>query len=66
MIMDNTIDPAIRGVLPKTTENAEIFMAKIEEHFKGSSKANDNIIMSKLMHTNYDGHVGMCMSMFLR
>jgi hypothetical protein len=66
MIMDNIIDLTIRGALPKTTENAEIFMAKIEEYFKGSSKTNDSIIMSKLMHANYDGHVGMCMSMFLR
>jgi hypothetical protein len=31
--MDNAIDPAIRGTLPKTVENAKVFMAKIEEHF---------------------------------
>jgi hypothetical protein len=55
MIMDNAIDPAIRGALPKTAENAKTFMAKIEEHFKGSSKANASILMSKLMHAKYDG-----------
>jgi hypothetical protein len=48
MIMDNAIDPAIRVALSKTAENTKIFMAKIEEHFKGSSKANASILMSKL------------------
>jgi hypothetical protein len=55
MIMDNAIDPAIRGSLPKTADNVKNFMAKIEEHFKGSSKANASILMSKLMQTKYDG-----------
>jgi hypothetical protein len=55
MIMDNDIDPAIIGALPKTAENDKIFMAKIEEHFKGFSKANTSILMSKLMHAKYDG-----------
>jgi hypothetical protein len=49
IIMDNVIDPAIRGALSKTADNAKIFMAKIEEHFKCSSKANASILMSKLM-----------------
>jgi hypothetical protein len=49
MIMDNVINPAIRGALPKTADNAKTFMTKIEEHFKGSSKANASILMSKLM-----------------
>jgi hypothetical protein len=56
MIMDNAIDPAIIGALPKTVENAKNFMAKIEEYFKGSSKANASILMSKLMQAKYDGH----------
>jgi hypothetical protein len=30
-------------------------MDKIEEHFKGSSKANASILMSKLMQAKYDG-----------
>jgi hypothetical protein len=55
MIMGNAIDPSIRGALPKTAENAKTFMAKIEEHFKGSSKANASIVMSKLMQPMYDG-----------
>jgi hypothetical protein len=55
MIIDNAIDPATRMALPKTTENAKIFMAKIEEHFKGSNKANASILISKLMHVKYDG-----------
>jgi hypothetical protein len=49
MIMDNAIDPAIRGAIPKTVDNAKTFMSKIEEHFKGSSKANASILMSKLI-----------------
>jgi hypothetical protein len=56
MIMDNAINLAIRRVLPKTAENVKTFMAKIEEHFKGSSKANASILMSKLMQAKYDGH----------
>jgi hypothetical protein len=55
MIMDNAIDPAIRGALPKIANNAKTFMAKIEEHFKGSSKVNASILMSKLMQVKYDG-----------
>jgi hypothetical protein len=65
MIIDNTIDPAIRGALPKTADNAKAFMAKIEEHFKGSTKANTSILMRKLMQAKYDG-VGKCVSTFLR
>jgi hypothetical protein len=53
MIMDNAIDPTIRGALPKTADNAKTFMAKIEEHFKGSSKANASILMSKLIQAKY-------------
>jgi hypothetical protein len=34
MIMDNAIDPAIRGAFPKNLENVKVFMAKIEEHFQ--------------------------------
>jgi hypothetical protein len=56
MIMDNATDPVIRGALPKTADNAKTFMAKIEEHFKGSSKANASILMSKFMQAKYDGH----------
>jgi hypothetical protein len=55
MIMDNAIDPAIKGALPKTVENAKTFMAKIEEHFQGSCKANTSILMRKLMQPKYDG-----------
>jgi hypothetical protein len=60
MIMDNTINPAIRGALPKTADNAKTFMAKIEEHFKGSSKANASILKSKLMRAKYDGRGNVC------
>jgi hypothetical protein len=65
MIMDNAINPVIRGALSKTVENAKIFMAKIEEHFQGSSKASANILMSKMMHAMYNGMV-MCESTFLK
>jgi hypothetical protein len=33
----------------------QTFVAKIEEHFKGSSKANVSILMRKLMQAKYDG-----------
>jgi hypothetical protein len=65
MIMDNAIDPAIREALAKTADNAKTFMTKNEEYFKGSSKANASILMSKLMHASIMG-VGMCVSTFLR
>jgi hypothetical protein len=55
MIMDHTIDPAIRGALPKTPSSAKVFMAKIDEHFKGSSKANANMHMTKMMNSKYMG-----------
>jgi hypothetical protein len=55
MIMDNAVDPTIRGTLTKTADNVKTFMAKIEEHFRSSSKANTNILISKLMQTKYDG-----------
>jgi hypothetical protein len=60
MILDNVIDLAIRGALPKTADNAKTFMAKIEEHFKGFSKANAGILMSKLMQAKYDGRENVC------
>jgi hypothetical protein len=55
MIMDHTIDPAIRGALPKTPSSAKEFMAKIEEHFQGSSKANVIMLMTKMMNAKYTG-----------
>jgi hypothetical protein len=30
-------------------------MAKIEEYFHGSSKANTSMLMTKMMHAKYDG-----------
>jgi hypothetical protein len=59
MIMDNAVDPTIRGTLTKTADNAKTFMAKIKEHFRGSSKANTNILISKLMQAKYDGRGNM-------
>jgi hypothetical protein len=55
MIMDLTIDPAIRGALPKTSSSAKEFMTKIEEHFQGSSKANTSMLMTKMMNAKYTG-----------
>jgi hypothetical protein len=55
MIMDHTIDPAIRGDLPKTPPSAKESMAKIEEHFQDSSKANASMLMTKMMNTKYTG-----------
>jgi hypothetical protein len=53
MIMDHTINPAIRGALPKTPSSAKEFMTKIEEHFHGSSKANASMLMTKMMNAKY-------------
>jgi hypothetical protein len=39
-IMDMTISPSIRGALEKKPKNAKDLIEKIEEYFKGSSKAN--------------------------
>jgi hypothetical protein len=55
MRMDNVIDPAIKGALPKNLENAKTFMAKIEKHFQGYSKANASILMTKMIQSKYDG-----------
>jgi hypothetical protein len=40
MIMDHSIDTTIRGALPKSPACAKTYMAKMLEHFQGSSKAN--------------------------
>jgi hypothetical protein len=55
IIMDHTIDPTVRGGLPKTPTSAKEFMAKIEEHFQGSSKANASMLMTKMMNAKYTG-----------
>jgi hypothetical protein len=60
MIMDHSIYTAIRGALPKSPTSAKAFMAKIEEHFHGSSKANASMLMTKMMHAKYDGHGNVC------
>jgi hypothetical protein len=35
-------------------------MAKIEEYFQGSSKANASMLMTNMMHAMYDGHGSVC------
>jgi hypothetical protein len=55
IIMDHSIDTAIRGSLPKTPSSAKAFMTKIEEYFQGSSKANASMLMTKMIHVKYDG-----------
>jgi hypothetical protein len=55
VIMDHSIDTTIRGALPKSPTCAKAFMAKIEEHFQGSSKANASMLMIMMMHAKYDG-----------
>jgi hypothetical protein len=54
-IMDHTINLATRGALPKTPSSAKELMTKIEEYFKGSSKANANMLMTKMMNAKYTG-----------
>jgi hypothetical protein len=53
MIMNHTIDPTIRRAFPKTPSSAKEFIAKIEEHFQGSSKANASMLMTKMMNAEY-------------
>jgi hypothetical protein len=60
MIMNHSIDATIRGSLPKTPASAKAFMAKIEEYFQGSSKANASMLMTKMMHAKYDGRGSVC------
>jgi hypothetical protein len=55
MIMDHSIDAAIRGSLPKTPTIVKAFMVKIEEYFQGPSKANASMLMNKMMHAKCDG-----------
>jgi hypothetical protein len=55
IIMDQTINPAIRGALPKTPSSANKLMAKIEEHFQGSSKVKARMLMTKMMNAKYTG-----------
>lgn len=55
MIMEQTINPAIRGAIEKHPKSAVHFMEKVEEYFKGSSKANASTLLTKLMNTKYDG-----------
>jgi hypothetical protein len=53
MSIDHTINPTIRRALPKTPSSAKEFMTKIEKHFKGSSKANASMLMTKMMNAKY-------------
>jgi hypothetical protein len=53
MIMDHTIDPVIKGALPKTPSSAKVFMTKIGDHLKGSSKANTSMLMTTMMNAKY-------------
>jgi hypothetical protein len=55
VIMDMTINPAIRGALTKNPKNAKDFMANVDEYFKGSTKVNAITLLSKLINTKYDG-----------
>jgi hypothetical protein len=55
MIMDHTIDPAIKGALPKTPSNAKKFIVKIVEYFQGSFKANASMLMNKIMNAKCMG-----------
>jgi hypothetical protein len=55
MIMDHSIDTTIRGALPMSPTSAKTFMAKIEEHFQGSSKANVVMLVTKMMHAKSNG-----------
>jgi hypothetical protein len=52
VIMDHTIDPAIRA-LPKTPSNVTEFITKIEEHFQGSSKASVSMLITKMLNAKY-------------
>jgi len=55
MMMDNKINPAVRGALPKEPKNAKEFLAKIEEHYQSSSKADGSTLMMKMLNAKYTG-----------
>uniref|UniRef100_J3MSC2 Uncharacterized protein n=1 Tax=Oryza brachyantha TaxID=4533 RepID=J3MSC2_ORYBR len=55
-IMQHTINPEIRGALPKDRTSAKEFLTNLEEHFKGSSRALASTLMTRMMTTKYDGH----------
>jgi hypothetical protein len=52
VIMDHTIDPAIRA-LSKTPSSVNEFITKIEEHFQGSSKANVSMLITKMLNAKF-------------
>ncbi|GKA17882.1 hypothetical protein Tco_0697719 [Tanacetum coccineum] len=54
MIMKNSISVVIRCAIPNS-KNAKEFLKSVEEHFKGSSKANASTIILEMLTTKYDG-----------
>ncbi|XP_076950413.1 uncharacterized protein LOC143623368 [Bidens hawaiensis] len=58
MLMKNSISMPIRGSIPDS-ENAKIYLAFVEEQFKGTSKAHASTLILKLVTTKYDGRGGI-------
>ncbi|GJZ61080.1 hypothetical protein Tco_0617217 [Tanacetum coccineum] len=54
MIMKNSISVVIRCAIPNS-KNAKEFLKYVEEHFKGSSKANVSTLILKMLTIKYDG-----------
>ncbi|GAV88450.1 UBN2_2 domain-containing protein [Cephalotus follicularis] len=58
MIMKSSISVAIRGAIPDSND-AETYLASVEEQFKGSSKAHASTLTMKMLTTRYDGTSGV-------
>ncbi|XP_076922429.1 uncharacterized protein LOC143584220 [Bidens hawaiensis] len=58
MLMKNSISMPIRGSIPDS-EDAKIYLASMEEKFKGTSKVHASTLILKLVTTKYDGRNGI-------
>ncbi|KAK2994313.1 hypothetical protein RJ640_001500 [Escallonia rubra] len=59
MIMKGSITTAICGAIPDS-DNAKIYLARIEEQFQGSSKAHVTTLITKMVTLKYSGSNGVC------
>ncbi|KAK3002114.1 hypothetical protein RJ639_021723 [Escallonia herrerae] len=58
MIMKGSITTAIRGAIPNS-DNAKLYLARIEEQFQGSSKAHATTLITKMVTLKYSGSNGV-------
>ncbi|KAK3007962.1 hypothetical protein RJ639_013793 [Escallonia herrerae] len=58
MIIKGSITTAIRGAI-SDSDNAKLYLAHIEEQFKGSSKAHATTLITKMVTLKYSGSNGV-------